>query len=125
MNERKRGDMRNLEIHLPEGADFAVVEQAIDAAILDSGLRVTLRGTLKRHPGCVHWHAKREREAGTLEITLWPREGRAWFTIQDGRTAAWIDEAAMRLAEAIANRLNARGESTSSRPPAMLGPLEK
>ena len=63
----------------------------IDQAIADTGLNVTLRATLRKFPGCIHWHVKRGNESGTIEITFWPQERRAWFTIQDSRTAVWIE----------------------------------
>jgi dihydroxyacetone kinase-like protein len=39
-----------------------------------ANLRVTLKGTLKKYPGCIHWHLKREGERGTLEMTWSPRD---------------------------------------------------
>ena len=82
--------MREIEIPLPAGIDCRDVERAIDEALAQAGLLISLRDTLKKFPGCVHWHVKNGRETGTLEITLWPREHRAWFTVQDGRRAGWI-----------------------------------
>ena len=63
----------------------------IDQALAQVGLNTTLRDGLKKFPGCIHWHAKNGGQPGTLEITLWPQQQRAWFTIQDGRAAGWID----------------------------------
>jgi hypothetical protein len=97
--------LRTVEIRLPAYVDCGDVERAIDQALVDVGLHITLRGTLKKFPGCVHWHAKRGRERGTLEITLWPPMGRAWFTIQSGRTADWIDEKLQSLGATIQQRL--------------------
>jgi hypothetical protein len=82
--------MKQVPIHLPRGVQN--VERAIDRAIADTGLTVVLRGSLKKFPGCVHWHTKRGRESGTLEITYWPGEHRAWFTIQSGRKGEWIED---------------------------------
>lgn len=89
--------MREIEIPLPDDADCGAVERIIDAAIDEIGLRVTLRGTLKKHPGCIHWHLKSGRAPGTLELTLWPERHRAWFSIQSGRAAPWIDETVQSL----------------------------
>jgi hypothetical protein len=99
--------LRNIEIILPAVAGDAKVEQAIDQAVAEAGLAVTLRDTLKAFPGCIHWHVKNGRESGTLEITFWPQERRAWFSVQSGRAAAWIDEKMNVLGEAIQKRLNA------------------
>lgn len=96
--------MREIEIPIASNADLQAVERSIDRAISDSGLDVTLRASLRKLPGCVHWHVKRGREPGTLEITFWPQERRAWFTIQDGRRAGWIDEQVGVLADAIRKR---------------------
>jgi hypothetical protein len=84
--------MRNIEIRLPSGVSSRRLVRAIDRAIDVAGLTITLRGSLKAYPGCVHWHLKTGRESGTLEITFWPREQRAWFSIQNGRKARWIGE---------------------------------
>jgi hypothetical protein len=84
--------LRNVEIPLPFGIDCLEVERAIDKALAQVGLQISLRDTLKKFPGCVHWHAKNGREVGTMEITLWPQEQRAWFTVQDGRKADWIGD---------------------------------
>src|SRR5687768_17700711 len=56
----------------------------IDAALAAHGLLVTMKGTLKSYPGCTHWHCKSGNEKGTLEITLWPAQKRAWFKVQSG-----------------------------------------
>jgi hypothetical protein len=60
-----------------------------------------MRTSLRTFPGCVHWHVKRGREPGTLEITFWPQERRAWFTIHDGRQAEWIEKSMKTLGEII------------------------
>jgi hypothetical protein len=83
--------LRHVEINLPPGQDPKVLVPAIERAFETCGVHVTLRGTLKQHPGCVHWHVKNGRETGTLEITYWPREHRAWFTIRPSRGAKWMD----------------------------------
>ena len=97
--------MREIEIHFDSRADPGGVERSIDQAIGDAGLTVRLRGSLRKFPGCVHWHVKRGRQPGTLEITFWPREHRAWFTIQDGRRADWIGGQVQSLADAIRRQL--------------------
>jgi hypothetical protein len=98
--------VRETEIPLPTGADCNAVERMIDEAIAEIGLQITLRGTLKRHPGCIHWHVKNDRESGTLEVTLWPEQHRAWFSVQDGRTAAWINKVVARLSGLLQQTLS-------------------
>src|SRR5262245_21102708 len=62
--------VQHIEIPLPSNLDDAVVERAIDRAIASAGLQVALRGSLKKHLGCIHWHLKNGRESGTLEVTF-------------------------------------------------------
>ena len=96
--------MRDTDIALPHDIDADVVD-AFDEMIAQSGLTVTLRDSLRAFPGCVHWHLKKGREAGTLELTLWPSERRAWFSVHRGRTAPWIDAELERLGNALQQRL--------------------
>ena len=84
--------MQNIEIQLPPTASLSKAEKAIDATLAAVGLEVSLRGTLKQFPGCTHWHARSAGQSGTLELTLWPQQHRAWITIQSGRAADWIAE---------------------------------
>jgi hypothetical protein len=82
--------MQVIEIALPQGANLSKVEKKIDATLAAFGLQVSLRGTLKKFPGCTHWHARSPGKSGTLELTLWPQQHRAWISIQRGRAAKWI-----------------------------------
>ena len=59
--------------------------------------------TLAKYPGCTHWHLKRGMEQGTLEVTLWPSEGRLWASVQAGRAGEWIDQAVRELIAALKN----------------------
>jgi hypothetical protein len=49
----------------------------------------------------MHWHYKRGRQRGTLEITLWPLGRRAWFAVHANRGAAWIDDAITAIGAAL------------------------
>ena len=93
--------MHDVEIPLPPGVDCGEVARVIDQALAQVGLNTTLRDGLKKFPGCIHWHAKNGGQPGTLEITLWPQQQRAWFTIQDGRAAGWIDAKLNALQEVL------------------------
>jgi hypothetical protein len=97
--------MTELEIALPPQESSAVLVRAIEAALLEAGLEISLRGTLKKFPGCQHWHARPPGKTGTLEITLWPQAHRAWITIQDGRTAEWIAAKLPAVRTALRSRL--------------------
>ena len=82
------------------GIDASAIE-LIDDAIARHGLITTMKGTLKSYPGSTHWHCKLGREKGTLEITLWPAKQRAWFKIQAGRRAPWIDEIVPKIKQTL------------------------
>jgi hypothetical protein len=104
--------VREIEIHLSSGIGVHEIESAIERAIADCDLRITLRTSLQKYPGCIHWHVKNGRMSGTLEITLWPEKRRAWFTIQDGRKAEWI-EAELKVIEGDIRRLTSNGNRKS------------
>lgn len=88
--------MMILDIDLPEDVDADAVAGVIDAVCARETLHVSLKTSLKQYPGCVHWHCKRDRMPGVLEITWWPRskdnEGaRLWLSVHGNRMANWIE----------------------------------
>ena len=100
--------MQNIEIELPQRANLSKVEKTIDATLAAVGLQVPLRGTLKKFPGCIHWHAKSPGRSGTLELTLWPQQHRAWMTIQSRRAAEWIPKKLPEIQKALSKHLATR-----------------
>jgi hypothetical protein len=84
--------MREIEIPLPRSADYLLVSKTIEEICISSGLRVMLKASLGKFPSSTHWHIKSGADKGTLEITLWPAQHRAWFSIQDGRAGTWIEK---------------------------------
>ena len=104
-NQRRRGpnrqwvlidafeipDMKVIDIPLPPNVDRLPVRKIIEDICIAGGLRVTLRTTLKKYRHSIHWHFKNGDESGTLEITFWPAECRAWLSIQAGRDAPWLE----------------------------------
>ena len=84
--------MQNIEIHVPSGSKGLDVVRAIDCSLAELDLHISLRGTLKKFPGCEHWHLRNTSQSGTLELTFWPAQHRAWLTVQSGRAAAWITD---------------------------------
>ena len=78
------------------------VEQ-VERAILDARLTVTLRGTLKSYPGCIHWHVKSGRERGTLELTFFPETGELTFKVAKNRDAPWILAARRQLEDLLSS----------------------
>jgi hypothetical protein len=91
--------MTQTELHI-RPADATAVAR-IDAAIAQHGLLTTMKGTLKACPGSTHWHCKLAGQPGTLEITLWPADRRAWFKVQSGRRARWIEKVMPKLKRAL------------------------
>ena len=89
--------MRETNVLVPNGFEFSKVEQIIEGACTDYGLRMTSKGMLVHYPGSIHWHWKKESQAGVLELTGWPRAGRLWFAVHDNRRGAWIDAAIAQL----------------------------
>jgi hypothetical protein len=77
--------MTDLEVHNSD----ASIEQ-IERLCQSHGLSITMKTTLSKCPGSIHWHLKKGRERGTLEITLWPSKSRLWFSMQDGRKGDWV-----------------------------------
>src|SRR5262245_41323065 len=84
-------DMVTVEVEISPELDFASIEPVVDELVSAAGLQVALKGTLRQYPGCTHWHLKRGREKGTLELTVWPQDRRIWFAVHENRHARWID----------------------------------
>jgi len=100
--------LTEVEIPLPSQFSVSHCEQAIEKAAAEHDLLVTLKDTLKQYPGCIHWHFKRGKERGVLEITLWPQESRAWISVHTNRRADWIEELIPPLKGKIEQRLQRR-----------------
>jgi hypothetical protein len=97
--------MTETEFVVPQGCGLSGAASLIEKACLGCGLRISTRATLGSYPGCIHWHVKRGIQSGTLELTLWEAKRRVWASVQDGRCAAWIDEALPQLKNAVETAL--------------------
>lgn len=97
--------MTVFKLPLPAASDPGVVERLVESVCVAAGLTVTMKGTLRTYPGSTHWHYKRVREAGVLEVTYWPAGNRLWLSVQAGRTGEWTAIAAPELAETLAQIL--------------------
>ncbi len=106
-----------IEISIPLQMDLSQAEQIIEQCCIVEGLSVSLKVSLAKYPGCIHWHLKREGQRGTLEITLWVSARRIWFSIHTGRTGDWIEETVTRLKEDLERDLAAEtiAETTNRR----------
>jgi hypothetical protein len=90
--------MTNLEVAISSATGL---EKKIERLCEASGLSVTMKTTSAKFPGSIHWHLKKGRERGTLEITLWPTQNKLWFSMQDGRSADWVMKMAHQLKEQL------------------------
>jgi hypothetical protein len=84
--------MIEIEIRIPPKIKPAILIKAVEQSCNDHDLTCTLKGTLTKYPDCIHWHFRKDKQRGTLEITWWEKEHRLWFKVADHRTGAWIDE---------------------------------
>jgi hypothetical protein len=79
--------------------DAPLDEATMEDIFAAEDLRITLKSTLIKYPGCVHWHLKRGKETGTLEATLW--QGKCWFSMSMGRMALWLEPCAERMKQVL------------------------
>lgn len=99
--------MTNLSLPVAGTVDLFDIASVVEGSCDHMGLRQTMKGTLGKYPGCVHWHYKLPGQSGTLEVTAWPAERKLWITVQDRRRAAWIDESLPGLKGEMKQRLAA------------------
>ncbi|HEU0297718.1 MAG TPA: hypothetical protein VFR47_33555 [Anaerolineales bacterium] len=88
-------------IEIPEDVNAAVLIDAVERVCHAHGLNCTLKGTLVKYPGSVHWHFQKAKQKGTLEITWWENKNRLWFKVAEGRTGTWIDESMIEIKKEI------------------------
>lgn len=86
---------------VPKDVEAAILIDAVEHVCLAHDLNCTLKGTLASYPGSIHWHFKKARLKGTLEITWWESKNRLWFKVADGRTGKWIEESMLQIKEEI------------------------
>lgn len=97
--------MKEIELKAVLTMDVSHLETVVANAASKYGLVPSLKSSLAKYPGCVHWHFRREREKGTLEITFWP-EHRFWFKMQAGRTGNWMKEIVPQIKTEIEMQIN-------------------
>jgi len=91
--------MIEVDLPIPPRRAAGTVPGRVERACAAEGLTRTLKSTLAKYPGCIHWHFKKGKERGTLEITWWGRERRLWFKISAGRNGDWMAACVRRLKE--------------------------
>jgi hypothetical protein len=103
-----------IPVDLP--CDAKQIEIAVDQCFHNLGLVQTMRSTLAKYPGCVHWHFQKPRVTGTLEVTFWPSRNRLWITVQKGRRAEWLEEAVPAMERCLRNALGREAKSKREAP---------
>ncbi|MEP6756710.1 MAG: hypothetical protein ABJA67_14485 [Chthonomonadales bacterium] len=84
--------MVEIELPYPESVEF------VEACFENLELQISMRAELKTFPGSMHWHLKKPRQTGKLEVTLWPRENRLWISYHDNRVGdGWVVQTAREL----------------------------
>ena len=90
--------MTEYDFELPKHVDQDAIELYLDQLFHKDGLALTLKGTLRSYPGCIHWHLKQPGLSGTLEMTWWPAKKRLWAKVAAHRNAEWIAQAVEEIA---------------------------
>jgi hypothetical protein len=86
-----------IEIAIPANHEPAILIEQIEHCAALEGLDIGERMTLRTFPGSIHWHLRRPRTKGVLELTYWPSQRRLWFAVHSNRQAEWIAPTIERL----------------------------
>ena len=102
--------MNNHDIDLPIDLDERSIAAAVEDTGAEAGLSLNMKTSLKKYPGCTHWHFKRPGQRGVLEVTWWPgdadiRPPRLWLSVHGNRQSDWISELMPRLRSRIEDQL--------------------
>ncbi len=90
-----------IPVEFQSGQQTINVVEIVERSCGMEALTCTMKGTLAGYPGCVHWHWKKGKETGTLEISWWAQRKRLWFKVASGRGGSWIEETVVRLKRQI------------------------
>lgn len=82
--------------------DEELVCEEIERIAGDFTLEAPKRMTLSSKKGSYHWHFKKGREKGVLEVTYWPKQSELLIEIHDNRRNEWNMAVIEPLAEAFA-----------------------
>jgi hypothetical protein len=99
--------MREVEFSVPRKCDLKLAERLIENICAGRGLQMAMKGSQATFPGSIHWHYKREKQKGTLELTLFPSQRRIWAKVAEGRRAAWINSELPQLRRQVEKELKA------------------
>ena len=102
--------MQQVEFTVPSQADLTKTDALVERVCAAHGLHAALKGTLATYPGSIHWHYKKPKQKGTLELTLLRADRRIWASIHSNRGAPWIEASLSQLRAGIERALRAGGE---------------
>jgi hypothetical protein len=78
-----------IELGLPPGTDLSAVETLVEATCRSRGLALKIKRPLKGLPSSTHWHFKKARHPGTLEITFDKKGMRLLLSVHENRRGPW------------------------------------
>jgi hypothetical protein len=97
--------MDTYDVAIPESINTSRVTDAVERICTSFELEISLCDTLATYPGCTHWHLRKPKHSGTLEVTWWPSENRLWLSVQSGRRAEWIEDVVPSLRTSLQHAL--------------------
>ena len=90
---------------MPSKMDWSAAPAIIESTCAELGLVQSLRGSLAKYPGAIHWHYKMPAQTGTLEITVSESRHEIWISVQSGRRAEWIPDKVEQIVAMVEARL--------------------
>ncbi|MEM9432360.1 MAG: hypothetical protein AAGA12_00450 [Pseudomonadota bacterium] len=103
--------MTEYEITVSNRQDGSAVAAVVNDVCMQEGLVLQMKTSLKKYPGCTHWHFKRPDARGIVEVTWWPEAteksaSRLWLSIHGNRQADWTFELMPKLKALIERQLS-------------------
>jgi hypothetical protein len=77
----------------------AISENDVEEVAAKYSLTCSLKGSLKTKEANTHWHFKKLKQRGVLEITLYPANNEITLSFHDNRKGEWIEIAINQLIE--------------------------
>ncbi len=78
-----------------------ISSDSIEKACNSAGLELTMKGSLKSLPDNEHWHFKKVKQKGVLEITLLAQTNRLILSCKKNRSGEWMDGSIVELSQAL------------------------
>jgi hypothetical protein len=98
--------MIEVQLQIPDSVNSDALVMLIEHTCIAHGLTCILKGTLASYPGSAHWHFKKGRLKGILEITWWELERRLWFKVAQNRRGEWMEDSIPQLKQHIEKSLD-------------------